>query len=156
MSSNFAMKYLNNADAEAPHQKGTNEELSINYPDGGVNGDSRDLSHDQTLIWALRKELAAKTKLVSELKNQVSQQREQPGSASPLPGEASVESRSPSPTVDGSAREQLHQIYEQKLAEALDREREQVRVEFESQLESQVAAVREQSTQMIELRTNEI
>lgn len=156
VSNDFAMKYLNNADAEAPHQKETNGELSISYPDGGVDGDSRDLSHDQTLIWALRKELAAKTKLISELKNQESQQREQPGSASPLPGEASIESRSPSPAVDGSAREQLHQIYEQKLAEALDREREQVRVEFESQLESQVAAVREQSTQMIELRTNEI
>ena len=76
MSNNFTMKYLNDAGIEGRLQKGSTEDLSLSYQDGGIDGDSRDMSHDQTLIWALRKELAGKTKLISELKNQVSQQSE--------------------------------------------------------------------------------
>ena len=141
------MKYLNNADGEALLQMGCDKDHQMGEED------SQERNHDQTLIWALRKELAAKTKLISELKNQVSQQSEQPRSSTPRQY-PSIESQSLD--TDGSPQQQLHQIYEQKLADALDREREQMRVEFEAQLEGQVAAIRDQSNQMIELRTNEI
>ena len=47
-------------------------------------------------------------------------------------------------------------MYEEKLAEAVEEERETRHVEFTSQLEEQVCFIKEQSDQVIELRTNEV
>ena len=50
----------------------------------------------------------------------------------------------------------MHSIYEQKLVEAVDEEKSKMHQEFTEQLEDQVQVIKEQSDQVIELRTNEI
>lgn len=50
----------------------------------------------------------------------------------------------------------MHSIYEQKLADAVEEERQRMHAEFTEQLEEQLQVIKEQSDKVIELRANEI
>ncbi len=75
------------------------------------------LTHEQTLIWALRKELATKTKQLADLKMLLEKQTDELTS---LKVENSTLLREASQT---ELKNRLHAIYEEKLADAVEEER---------------------------------
>ena len=105
----------------------------------------------QALIQALRKELAKKTKQVAALKTIKENQNDEITSLKVLHATLSRETNSHS-----DLQSKLHTIYEEKLAVAVEEEKGKMHAEFTEQLEEQVTLIKEQSDQVIELRSNEI
>jgi len=133
---NFRMKYLDSAPALEPQADEETKERSV--------------SHEQTLIWALRKELAAKTKLVQEMR----------AAKETLVDEVTAlkveNARLTREASTGDLQAKLHSIFELKLEDAVEEERKRMHAEFTAQLEDHVQVIKEQSDQVISLRTNEV
>ena len=85
---------------------------------------SQSTAHDQTLIWALRKELATKTVQIAELKAINKNQTEE---ITTLRIDNVTVTREASQT---EIQTKLHAIYEQKLYDAVEDEKARMHQEF--------------------------
>ena len=90
------------------------------------------MSQEQNLIWALRKELAAKSQEVNNLQTQNENLVDQ---VTTLQVENAKLSRESTQT---EVQSRLHSIYEKKLADAVEDEKIKMHAEFTVQLEEQL------------------
>lgn len=103
------------------------------------------MTHEQTLIWALRKELTAKGTLIMELENKLEKQKE-----SLLLYKVNADPDSQ------QHKDSLQQIYEKKLEEAVEREKIEMREAFQVQLELKIKEIGDQADQVISKRQQEM